>query len=56
MIIQNFHSVVLIIKDVCLIIDFHAMNYLFHNKEFLDEKFEVTKLTNQIKNNLFGGV
>ena len=35
--------------------DFHAMNYSFYNKEFLphDEKFEVTELTNQIKNNLF---
>ena len=41
-----------------LMLTFHAINYLFLNKEFLplEEKFEVTELTNQIENNLFGGV
>ena len=38
--------------------DFHAMNYLFPNKELfpIDEKFEVTELTNRIKNSLLGEV
>ena len=45
-----------ITNQECLMIDFHAMNYSFHYKEFLplDEKFEVTELTNQTKTTCLG--